>query len=123
MGETAGDAERSISDASASARRRSVEVGLDVGRVAFDFQDDVCGENESCCKNEGSGVRNRVFEGVGDERGDVCIFLLTCGVHREEVVFSQLLFAVEFGDFGADGVSLGVHQTGEGDGSRADTTK
>jgi len=60
---------------------------------------------------------------VGDKRGDVCKFLLTCGVHREEVVFSQLLFAVEFGDFGADGVSLGVHQTGEGDGSRADTTK
>ena len=52
MGEAAGDAERSISDASAPTRRRSVEVGLDVGRVAFDFQNDVCGENESCCKTK-----------------------------------------------------------------------
>ena len=42
MRETAGDAERAPSDARASAR--GVEVGLDVGCVAFDFQDDVCGE-------------------------------------------------------------------------------
>ena len=48
MGETARDAEWTPSDASASARRRSVEVGLDVGRVSFDFQNDDCGEKESC---------------------------------------------------------------------------
>ena len=46
----------------------------------------------------------------------------TCGVHREEVVFGQLLFAVEFSDFGTDEVRLGVHQTAEGNGSRADAT-
>ena len=51
------------------------------------------------------------------------ISLLTCGVRREEVLFGQLLFAVEFGDFGTDGISLGVHQTDEGNRSRADATK
>ena len=47
---------------------------------------------------------------------------LTCGVHREEVVFGQLLFLVEFGDLVADEVSHGVHQTGEGDRPGADAT-
>jgi len=46
MGEAGADAERPPSDATASARSRSVEVGLDVGRVAFDLQYDVCGEEE-----------------------------------------------------------------------------
>jgi hypothetical protein len=32
----------------------SVEVGLNVGCVAFDFENDVCGEEESC-KKEGLG--------------------------------------------------------------------
>lgn len=44
MREIAGDAERAPSDARVSARGRSVEVGLDVGRVAFNVQNDVCGE-------------------------------------------------------------------------------
>jgi len=47
MRETTADAERSPSDAGASARSRGVEVGLDVRRVAFDLQNDVCGEEES----------------------------------------------------------------------------
>jgi len=45
---------------------------------------------------------------------------LTRGIHREEIVFGQLLFAVKFGYFGTDEVRLGVHQTAEGNGSRAD---
>jgi len=47
---------------------------------------------------------------------------LTGGVHREQIVFSQLLFAVEFGQFRTDEVRLGVHQTTESNGSRADAT-
>jgi hypothetical protein len=45
--ETAGDRERSVSDARACARTRSVEMGLDVGGVSLDFQDHVRGEEES----------------------------------------------------------------------------
>jgi len=45
---------------------------------------------------------------------------LTRGIHREEIVFGQLLFTVKFGYFGTDEVRLGVHQTAEGNGSRAD---
>ena len=47
---------------------------------------------------------------------------LTRGVHREEIVFGQLLFAVEFGYFGTEKVRLRVHQTAEGNWSRADAT-
>ena len=47
--EAAGNTERTPPDARARARtsRRSVEVRLDVGRVSFDFENDVCGEEES----------------------------------------------------------------------------
>ena len=47
---------------------------------------------------------------------------LTCGVHREEVVFGQLLLLVEFGDLIADEISHGVHQTCEGYRPGADAT-
>ena len=46
--------------------------------------------------------------------------ILTGGIHREEIVFGQLLFAVEFSHFGADEIGHGVHQTGERNGSWAD---
>ena len=44
MREAASHAERAPSNARASAGGRSVEVGLDVGHVAFDFQNDVRSE-------------------------------------------------------------------------------
>jgi hypothetical protein len=50
--EAASDAERTLPNASASARGRSAEVGLCVGRIAFEFQNDVCGE-ESCKSGRG----------------------------------------------------------------------
>ena len=46
--ETAGDGERSPSDARVSARGRIVEMGLDVGGVSLDFQHDIRGKEESC---------------------------------------------------------------------------
>ena len=49
--------------------------------------------------------------------------LLTCGVHWEEIVLGQLLFTVEFGDYVTDEITIGIHQTGEGNWSWADATK
>ena len=113
MRETAGNSERTPSDASASTRGRSVEVRLDIGRLTVNFQHDVRREQESCVKHE-------LFSVVSQWSGGR--WRLTCGIHREEVVFGQLLFLVEFGDLVADEISHGVHQTGEGDRSRADAT-
>ena len=56
------------------------------------------------------------------ECGDSGI-LLTCGVHREKVVSSQLFFGVELADFFTDLIRIGVHQTGKGDRPRADAIK
>ena len=48
---------------------------------------------------------------------------LTCGVHREKVIPGQLFFAIEFGHLRTDKIRRGVHQTGEGNRSRADAAK
>jgi hypothetical protein len=48
----AGDAERTPPDAR-DCTGRSVEVRLDVGRVPFNFEDDVCGEEETWRKDGG----------------------------------------------------------------------
>ena len=45
--EAAADAERTPPDARACTGRRGVEVRLNVGRVSFDFENDVCGEEET----------------------------------------------------------------------------
>jgi hypothetical protein len=69
--EAAGDAERTPPDARACTGRRSVEVRLDVGRVSFDLENDVCGEEETWEKEGGVRIRGgrsgmRVFcEPVG----------------------------------------------------------
>ena len=47
MREAAADAERTPPNARASTRGRSVEVRLDIGCVAFDLENDVCGKEES----------------------------------------------------------------------------
>jgi len=46
VGETAGDAERTPSNASASAGSRGM-WGVDIGHSTFDVQNDVCGQGES----------------------------------------------------------------------------
>jgi len=46
VGETAGEAERTSSDASASAGSRGI-WGMDIGHSTFDVQNDVCGQEES----------------------------------------------------------------------------
>ena len=53
MGETGGDSERSPSKAGGHTCVRSVEMGLDVGCITLDLQNDVCGEEESCTLMEG----------------------------------------------------------------------
>ena len=62
MRETARDGKRSPSDARASARGRSVEMVLDVGRFSLDFQDHVRGEEESCVKQTRKGGEILVVE-------------------------------------------------------------
>lgn len=46
---------------------------------------------------------------VVSKGGGTAKILLTCGVHREKVVFGQLCFAVKFGVFVTDRVRVGVH--------------
>lgn len=91
MGETAGDAEWAPPNAGASAGGGSVEVGLDVGCVAFDLQHDVRGEEESW-RTGGTGYQWGL--GVAKEMGGN-EWKLTCGVHREEIVLGQFLLAFE----------------------------
>ena len=46
-----------------------------------------------------------------------------CRVPREEIVFGQLLFTVEFSHFGAHEIRHGVHQTSGDNRSRADAVR
>jgi hypothetical protein len=54
--------------------------------------------------------------------GNVSI-LRTCRVHREKIVFGQLFLAIELSDFRTNNIRRGVHQTSEGDRTRADASK
>jgi hypothetical protein len=114
MREAAGDGERAPSHARASAGSRSVKMGLDVGRVSFDLQNDVRSEEESCIRGGTTLIANEEW---------VDQFSLTRGVHREKVISRQFCFTVEFIDSGSDRVIVGVYQTCESYRSWADAAK